>query len=100
MSWSDPEGGGGGKGSGPPENYQNIGLNSNTDPDPLKKHKASKPGFYVWHHRHASETPFKCWLAYCGIWILSPVINYKRNVVKVGPHLAKLSGSAYVCATK
>ena len=30
--------------------------------------------------------------AYCGIWILSPL---QKNVVKVGPLLAKLSGSAH-----
>ena len=30
-----------------------------------------------------------------GIWILSTLINQKRNVKKVGPPLKKLSGSAH-----
>ena len=39
---------GGGGGSGPPlENYKNIGLLSNTGPDPLKNYKATKPAFNV-----------------------------------------------------
>ena len=58
------------------------------------------------HHRHASETPFKwrfaggpmmaCWWpALSGIWILPSLINSEnKNVVKVGPSLTKLSGSA------
>ena len=31
------------------------------------------------HHQHASETPFKWWPAYSGIWILSPLINLKEK---------------------
>ena len=39
-------GGGGGRGSGPTlKNYKNIGFHSNSGPDPLKNHKATKPGF-------------------------------------------------------
>ena len=41
---------GGGQRSGPPlspENHKNIGLLSNTGPDPLKNHKATKPAFNV-----------------------------------------------------
>ena len=37
---------------------KNIGFLSNTGPDPLKNHKATKPAFNVGYHRHASETPF------------------------------------------
>ena len=39
---------GGDRGSGPPlKNHKNIGFLSNTDPDPLKNHKATKPKFNV-----------------------------------------------------
>ena len=31
----------------PPEKSQNIGFLSNTGPDPLKNHKATKPAFNV-----------------------------------------------------
>ena len=40
----------GGRGSGPPsplKNYKNIGFLSDTGPDPLKNHKATKPAFNV-----------------------------------------------------
>ena len=49
-TWADPEGG---KGSGPPppppkkKNHKNIGFLSNTAPDPLKNHRATKPAFNV-----------------------------------------------------
>ena len=42
---ADPEGG---QGSGPLlKNHKNIGFLSNTGPEPLKNHKATKPAFYV-----------------------------------------------------
>ena len=59
-SWADPEGGGGGGGGGgagvrtPLINHKNIGFHSNTAPDSLKNHKATKPGFNVeqsWAHQ-------------------------------------------------
>ena len=57
FTWADPEGAGG---LDPPEKSQNIGLLSNTGPDPLENHKAIKPAFNVLgHHRLANETPFK-----------------------------------------
>ena len=42
-------GGGGGGAGGPdlPEKSQNIGFLSNTGPDPLKNHKATKPELNV-----------------------------------------------------
>ena len=41
--------GGGGMGFGPPlKNHKNIGFLSNTGPDPLKNHKATKLVFNVW----------------------------------------------------
>ena len=48
-----------GRGSSPPEKSQNYRVFSNTDPDPLKYHNATKPDSMLVHHRHASETPFK-----------------------------------------
>ena len=60
-SCADPEGGGGGRGSGTPlKNHKNIGFLSNTGPDPLKNHKATKPALNVGQSSApASETPFK-----------------------------------------
>ena len=46
ISWADPEGRTGGP-DPPPEKSQNIGFLSNTGPDPLKNHKATKPAFNV-----------------------------------------------------
>ena len=46
-SCADPEGGGG-QGVGTPlENQKNIRFVSNTGPDPLKHHRATKPAFNV-----------------------------------------------------
>ena len=40
--------GGGGRGSGLPlKNHKDIGFISNSGPDPLKNHKATKPVFNV-----------------------------------------------------
>ena len=39
----------------PPKNHKNIVFLSNTGPDPLKYHKATRASI----HRHSSETPFK-----------------------------------------
>ena len=54
------------------------------------------------HHRSTSETPFK-WRFASGPmlvrlwWYLDPLSYYqiKKNIVKVGPPLKKLSGSAH-----
>ena len=43
----DLEWGGGVPDTPPPEKSQNIGFLSNTSPDPLKNHKATKPAFTV-----------------------------------------------------
>ena len=44
----DPEGVGTGPGPPPPiKNYKNIALFSDTGPDPLKYHKATKPAFNI-----------------------------------------------------
>ena len=47
IAWADPEGGGGRRSVPPPEKSQKIGFLSNTDPDSLKDHKATKPEFNV-----------------------------------------------------
>ena len=54
------------------------------------------------HHQHASETPFK-WrfaggpmIARLKCYLDPPTpLKKKKNVVKVGPPLTKLSGSAH-----
>ena len=48
MHGSRRGGGRGNRGSGTPlKNHKNIGLSSNTGPDPLKNHKADKPALNV-----------------------------------------------------
>ena len=92
---------GGTGGPDPLENYKNIGFLSNTGPDPLKITKLPIQRSMLDNHRPASETPFKLafrWPANSGIWILSLLIKLKKNVVKVGPPLTKLSGSVHVWA--
>ena len=41
-------------GADPPKNHKNIGLLSNTGPDPLKNHKATKPSL-LGHYPPASK---------------------------------------------
>ena len=90
---------GGNRGSGypPPEKSQkNAGFLSNTGPDPLKNHKATKPDSMWRRHRHASETPFK-WRFAGPVIELFGLSHKKQNKkrCKVGPSLTKLSGSAH-----
>ena len=48
ISWVDREGGGGSRGSGHPlKNHKNKGFLSNTRPDFLKDHKATRPALSV-----------------------------------------------------
>ena len=54
-TWADPEGGGGGG----EEKSQYIEFLSNTGPDPLKDHKATKPAFNVGPSSARREMPFK-----------------------------------------
>ena len=77
ISCADPEGG-----HTSQKKYRASG------PDPLKNHKATKPAFKVWpvkHHLNGGRAD------YC----LLIVVFGGRKVVKVGPPLTKLSGSAY-----
>ena len=45
----------------PLKNHTNVGCLSNTGPDHLKNHKATKPAFNVWpssaHQRRADDGP-------------------------------------------
>ena len=65
-------------------------LLSNTGPDLLKITKLTSQHSMLGHHRPARETPFK-W------WYLNPSSPHqttkkkKKNVIKVGPPLTKLS---------
>ena len=80
---------GGGRGSGPPWKItQNIGFLSNTGPDPLKNHKATKPEFNV---GSSSARPMIARLK----WYLDPSSPHQLKKVKVGSPLTKLSGSAH-----
>ena len=45
LARADPEGWGQGVQNPPLKNHKNIGFLSNTGPDPLENHKASKPAF-------------------------------------------------------
>ena len=42
----------------------------------------------------------RLWWYLGGILIVSPLINIEKNVVNVGPSLAKLSGSAHDAQTR
>ena len=71
---------------------------SNTGPDPLKI-TVKKPAFNVGHCRTASETPFQWRFAGRPIiarfwWLLS--LAPLQKLIRVGPLLTKLSGSAHL----
>ena len=93
----------------PPENYKNIGFLSNTSPDPFKITKLPSQQPMFGHYRPASETPFNWRFAggpmmaqlYRYLDPLSPhqIKKIKKNVIKVGPPLTKLPGSAHALHT-
>ena len=101
------------KGAGGPdphENSQNIGFLSNTGLDPLKNYKAIKPAFNVWHSSARQQNAISILMAFCWRAGDSPLIvvfdpfpsnnnNNKKNVVKFGPPLTKLSGSTHPAMT-
>ena len=84
----------------PLKNKKNIGFLRNTNPDPLKNHRATKPAFNVGpssaRQRNviwADDGPF---IAVFGSSI--PYSTKKWIVIKVGPSpVTKLSGSAHDC---
>ena len=54
------------------------------------------------HHPHASKRPFQWHFAggpMMARWICPPSSNYKKNDIKVGPPLTKVSGSAHCHCT-
>ena len=75
-------------GSGPPspKNQNNIGFLSNTCPDPLKNHKATKLAFNVGpssappakRHLNGVSLVGRYWLEFSAILILSP-LTIKKN---------------------
>ena len=76
-SCADPEGVGTG-GSDPPVYHKNIGFLSNTGPDPLGNHNATKPTFNAGpakHHLNGVSLVGRSWPAFSGIWILSTLFN-------------------------
>ena len=99
ISCADPERGTGVR-TPLPENHKHILFPSNTGPDPLKNHKATKPAFNVGPSsackRNAIEMTFR-WRADGGphIVVFGSPLQLKKTVVKVGPPLTKLSGSAH-----
>ena len=86
-SWADPDGG---RGSGPHplKNHKNIEFLSNADPDPLKNHNPTKSAFNdgpLWKcHLIGVLLEGRCWLAYGGIWILSP-LKLKQTLSNLDP---------------
>ena len=99
-----------GSGSPPPEKSQKYSFASNTGPDPLKYHKATKTAINVGSSSVPSESPFE-W-RFAGermtarfLWNLdtlfpNSLINLKhtkrRKKEKNGPPLVKVSGSLQV----
>ena len=81
----------------PPKNHKNIWFLSETGSDPLKITNLSSQHSMLGHHRHASETPFICRFAGGPVVVFrSPLpSSTKKKVVKAGPPLTKLSGSAH-----
>ena len=69
------------------KNYKNIGFLSNTGPDPLKNHKATKPAFNVgmafrWR---ADDDP---------LIVVFGSSHQPTNTVKAGPPLTNFSACA------
>ena len=95
--------GGGYRGCGPPlKNHKYIGFLSNTGPNLLKNHKATKPEFNI-GQSSARQTPFKWRFAGGPMmahlkWYLAPISPHqstiKKIVIKFGPPPTKLAGFA------
>ena len=91
-----PVWGGGDRGSGLSlKNHKNIGVQSNTGPDPLKNHKAFKPAFNVGSTSARSKAPF--------IWVQSntgpdPLKKHKaiKPAFNVGSTSARQQSAIYM----
>ena len=74
------------------QNHKNIVFLSNTGPDPLKNHNATKPAF-----NDGPSSACQCdtilMMAHFK-WYFDPLSPHQKKV-RVRPHLTKLSGSAH-----
>ena len=67
--------------SGPPlKNHKNIGFFSNTVPDPLKNHKATKPAYIIQEVFHVYLNKFEIAVSHLFLIIFS---NYKFTLVNL-----------------
>ena len=85
------------KGQYPMKNHKNIGFLCNTSPDPLKNHKATKPTFNVGSSSACLRAAEDTLLVLFGSSLL---LSTKKNVVKVGLPLTKVSRSAHVISNQ
>ena len=84
-------GGGGGQGVRTPlKNHKNIGFLSNTGPDPLENHKATKPAFNVGPSTAHISLADRKYPAFIGIWILSPLIKTVKKEKRKEETLSEL----------
>ena len=86
------------------KNQKHLGFSSNTGLDPRKIAKLPSQHSILGHHPHASKTPLSCvslagddgpLMMVLGSSLPSSTKKRKKRVVKVGPILTKLSGSAH-----
>ena len=108
MRMGGSRGGTGGLDPPPLKNHNHIGFPSNTGPDPLKKSQGYQANIRCWAingttvKRHLNGV---CWRADVGPRMVVfgsslPLSTNKKNVDKVGPPLAKLSGSVQDALTR
>ena len=76
----------------PLKNHKSIGFLSNTGPGPLKNHKATKPVFNVGPTSARWQTDDGPLIV---VFVSFLPSSTKKEIFKVGPTLAKLSGSAH-----
>ena len=96
---ADPEGGTGCP-APPPPPLKNHFIEFPSNPE---NHKTTKPAFNVDHYRPTSETPFQWHFAgrpiiarfRCFLEPRSPQKTNAKKLIRVGPPLTKLSGSAH-----
>ena len=100
--WADPEGEGQRIQIPPEKSQKYIGFLTNTGPDSLKNHKDTKPTYNVGPSSARQQNvnwrfAGGPWPSHSGIWILSSTkkTKQKKNVVKAGSPLTKLSGSTH-----
>ena len=80
-------------GGGQAENSQNIGILSNTGPDPLQNHKATKPAFNVGpakHHLNGVSLAGRWWADFSSIWREKKLDPLWKNFLD--PHMSSLGG--------